>query len=59
MSDEIKKAMPNDPEVKHIDRCMNNDFRSKKQKLEESFTDGDEPPYDVKVELPILIAQVP
>jgi hypothetical protein len=30
MSDEIKKAMPNDPEVKHIDRCMNNDFRSKK-----------------------------
>ncbi|CAD8097939.1 unnamed protein product [Paramecium sonneborni] len=57
--DEIKKALPNEPDVKHLEKCMNNDFRSKKQKLEDSFTDGDEPPYDVKVELPILIAQVP
>ena len=54
--DEIKKALPNEPDVKHLEKCMNNDFRSKKQKLEDSFTDGDEPPYDVKVELPILIA---
>ncbi|CAD8078083.1 unnamed protein product [Paramecium primaurelia] len=57
--DEIKKALPNEPDIKHLENCMNNDFRSKKQKLEDSFTDGDEPPYDVKVELPILIAQVP
>ncbi|CAD8094381.1 unnamed protein product [Paramecium sonneborni] len=57
--DEIKKALPNEPDVKLLDNCMNNDFRSKKQKLEDSFTDGDEPPYDVKVELPVLISQVP
>lgn len=28
--EEIKKALPNEPDVKNLEKCMNNDFRSKK-----------------------------
>ncbi|CAD8117348.1 unnamed protein product [Paramecium sonneborni] len=49
---------PNDPDIKGVDKCMINDFKSLKQKLEDSFTDGDEPPYDPKVELPHLSSQI-
>lgn len=56
---EMKAALPpNDPDARGVDKCMINDFKSLKQKLEDSFTDGDEPPYDPKVELPHLSSQV-
>ncbi|CAD8166448.1 unnamed protein product [Paramecium pentaurelia] len=59
IGNEMKSTLPpNDPDIKGVDKCMINDFKSLKQKLEDSFTDGDEPPYDPRVELPHLSSQI-
>ncbi|CAD8109684.1 unnamed protein product [Paramecium primaurelia] len=59
IGNDMKQALPpNDPDIRGVDKCMINDFKSLKQKLEDSFTDGDEPPYDPRVELPHLSSQI-
>ncbi|CAD8112195.1 unnamed protein product [Paramecium sonneborni] len=59
IGNDMKQALPpNDSDIKGVDKCMINDFKSLKQKLEDSFTDGDEPPYDPRVELPHLSSQI-
>ncbi|CAK65071.1 unnamed protein product (macronuclear) [Paramecium tetraurelia] len=59
IGNDMKQALTtNDPDIRGLDKCMINDFKSLKQKLEDSFTDGDEPPYDPRVELPHLQSQI-